>query len=348
MKSETIQNTEPQPIKPPLAWSGIDYAADRSWAFRLTPEDLAEIKVASDRLNELDLMFSEITPANFPLPALGPRLYRLRRELRGGSGFALIKGLDTDLFEEVEQRRIFLGIASHLGVSVSQSFRGDYLGNVMNYGEAGNERPYRRGGQLEMHRDPCDIVGLFCHRQAKWGGLSRVASAAQVWNIMLEERPDLLKPLLDGFRLYITKDDRTGDSPVTALPIPVFTTDPDGILHCTFIAELAASGVEKGGQTWAPLAQEALAYFEAITNREGVYLDMNIERGDMQFLNNRTTVHGRTDYEDWPEADRRRLMFRVWLMCPDWPQPATAVNQLLFGKTDRANGGVGRRELQMA
>ena len=277
------------------------------------------------------------------MPGLGPRLSALRRDLRAGRGFALVKGIDVSRHSEIDLRRIFLGISSYLGTSVSQSFRGDYLGDVMNYGEAGNERPYRRGGMLEMHRDPCDIVGLFCYRQAKSGGLSRVASAAAVWNIFIEERPDLLAPLLDGFRLYLTKDDRTGDSPVTARKVPVFTADPDGVLHCTFIAELAASGVKKGGEAWAPLAREALDFFDAVTRREGVFLDMNIQQGDMQFLNNRTTVHGRTDYEDWPQADRRRLMFRVWLMCPEWPQPETAVNRLMFGKTDRADGGVGRR-----
>ncbi len=332
-----------EPVAPPLAWSGTDYAHDRQWAWRLSPAELEELRVASVRLGERNLDFANITANDFPLPTMAPRLAEMRRGLRAGRGFELIKGIQVDDYSEIELRRIFLGISAHLGTSVSQSYRGDYLGDVMDYREPGNERPYRRGGLLEMHRDPCDIVGLFCYRQAKWGGLSRVTSVAQVWNLMLAERPDLLEPLLDGFRLYITKDDRTGDSPVTAKRIPVFTNDPDGILHCTYIAELARSGVSKGNETFHPKAEEALDYFEAVANREGVYLDMAIERGDMQFLNNRTTVHGRTDYEDWPEADRRRMMFRVWLMCPEWPLPDTAVNRLLFGKIDRAQGGVGRR-----
>ncbi|MCK9513215.1 MAG: TauD/TfdA family dioxygenase [Pigmentiphaga sp.] len=331
-----------RPIPAPLAWMGSHYARQRDWPLRLESAELAELEAACREVGRRGLAFADITARDFPLPTLGPRLARLRRELRDGSGFALIKGVPVDDYSEIDLRRIFLGIASHLGTSVSQSFRGDYLGDVMDYREPGNERPYRRGGLLEMHRDPCDIVGLFCFRQARHGGLSRVASAAQVFNIFLAERPDLLEPLLDGFRLYITRDDRSGDSPVTPR-IPVFTLDPDGLLHCTYIAELAASGVEKGGESWAPRAREALEVFEAIANRDDVHLDMAIERGDMQFLNNRTTVHGRTDYEDWPEAHRRRLMFRVWLMCPEWPQPATSVNRLLFGKTDRADGGVGRR-----
>ena len=80
-----------------------------------------------------------------------------------------------------------------------------------------------------------------------------------------------------------------------------------------------------------------------MANREGIFLDMAIEPGDIQFLNNRTTVHGRTDYAEWPEPEQQRVMFRLWLMCPDWPQPKTAVNRVLFGETDRADGGVPRR-----
>jgi hypothetical protein len=330
-------------IGSPLAWRGPEFARERDWAFTLSLAEIAELDRACASVTAANIGLPDISRDNFTLPTLGPRLAAMRSLLRTGCGFALIKGLDLDRYTEAEVRRIYLGISSYLGVSVSQSFRGEYLGEVMNYGEAGNERPYRRGGMLEMHRDPCDIVGLLCYRKAKSGGLSRVASAAAVWNVFLKERPDLLPALLDGFRLYLTRDDRTGESAVTALKIPVFTLDPDDLLHCTFIEELARSGVEKGGENWSPAGREALAFFDAVTQREDIFLDMNIERGDIQFLNNRTTIHGRTDYIDWPESERRRLMFRVWLMCPDWPQPVTSVNRLMFGKTDRADGGVGRR-----
>jgi hypothetical protein len=268
----------------------------------------------------------------------------LRHELRAGRGFVLVKGLAVERFDPALLRTIYVGMGTHLGIPVSQSFRGDYLGEVKDYREPGNERPYRRGGAIEMHRDPCDIVGLLCQRKAKAGGLSRIASAATVWNVFLAERPDLVPALLDGFRLYVTRDDRSSAPPLTPVRIPVLALDPDGPLHCTFIAELARWAVEKAGAEWPPGGPEALALFHDIANRESVYLDMAIEPGDIQFLNNRTTVHGRTDYEDWPEADRQRIMYRLWLMCPEWPQPATAVNRLLFGATDRADGGVPPRQ----
>ena len=53
------------------------------------------------------------------------------------------------------------------------------------------------------------------------------------------------------------------------------------------------------------------------------YLDMNIGEGDIQFLNNRMLLHGRTGYEDHREMARRRHLLRLWLRVPGWPtQPA--------------------------
>jgi hypothetical protein len=42
-------------------------------------------------------------------------------------------------------------------------------------------------------------------------------------------------------------------------------------------------------------------------------LDMMLLQGDMQFINNYTTLHARTEFEDFAEPERRRLMVRLWL-----------------------------------
>lgn len=332
-----------EPILGPMAWKGSYFSARGDWILRLAADEIAELEAAGRAVVARRLDFRDITPADFPLPRLAPALAALRPELRAGRGFVLVKGLSVERCDAALLRAIYVGMGTHLGIPVSQSYRGDYLGEVKDYREPGNERPYRRGGAINMHRDPCDIVGLLCYRKARTGGLSRVTSAATVWNAFLAERPDLVPVLLQGFRLYITQDDRNSPLPVTPVPIPVLTRDPDGPLHCTFIAELAQWAVEKAGEPWPKGGCEAIAFFHAVANREGVFLDMAIEPGDIQFLNNRTTIHGRTDYEEWPEPERQRIMFRLWLMCPDWPQPKTAVNRVLFGKTDRADGGVSRR-----
>jgi len=64
---------------------------------------------------------------------------------------------------------------------------------------------------------------------------------------------------------------------------------------------------------------EALDLFDELANSPQLYLDMEFEPGDIQFLNNRAILHGRTDYEDAPEIATRRHMLRLWLQMPSWP-----------------------------
>jgi alpha-ketoglutarate-dependent taurine dioxygenase len=49
----------------------------------------------------------------------------------------------------------------------------------------------------------------------------------------------------------------------------------------------------------------------------GNRLDLWLERGQIQILNNRVIVHGRTPYEDHQEAEQRRHLVRLWLRAGD-------------------------------
>lgn len=325
-------------ISGPMAWKGTDFGPRARWHFELQAEHLVEIEAAVRGLDGRGLALSEITKTDFPLATLGAELKVMNEILHSGRGFVLLTGIDVEKYSEDVLRQIFVGIGAHLGTSVSQSHRGDYLGDVIDRAEAGNERPYRRGGTISMHRDPSDIVGLFCNRNAKEGGLSRVASAATVWNAFLAERPELLQPLIDGFHFYRPTADRGAAPALTPTKLPVFAEDGDGQLHCSYIPELIRGASKHGAGELDARAVEALDFFEAVANREGIFLDMEFHPGDMQFLNDRTTVHGRTDYRDWPEMERKRHLFRLWLMCPEWPKPTVRLN--VFDQSDRAGGGI--------
>ena len=41
------------------------------------------------------------------------------------------------------------------------------------------------------------------------------------------------------------------------------------------------------------------------------------EPGDILFINNWVNLHRRTEFEDWPEPDRRRHIFRIWMSVPN-------------------------------
>jgi len=46
-------------------------------------------------------------------------------------------------------------------------------------------------------------------------------------------------------------------------------------------------------------------------------LDLWLERGQIQVLNNRAIVHGRTPYRDHDEPELRRHLVRLWLRAGD-------------------------------
>ncbi len=48
--------------------------------------------------------------------------------------------------------------------------------------------------------------------------------------------------------------------------------------------------------------------------------DFWMERGQIQILDNRIIVHGRTPYEDREEPEKRRHLPRLWLRAGDWRQ----------------------------
>ena len=58
---------------------------------------------------------------------------------------------------------------------------------------------------------------------------------------------------------------------------------------------------------------EAMNLFSKLALSKNFRLDMEFKRGDMQFLNNHCIVHSRTEYQDYPEIERRRHLVRMLL-----------------------------------
>lgn len=41
---------------------------------------------------------------------------------------------------------------------------------------------------------------------------------------------------------------------------------------------------------------------------------MELKQGDIQFVNNSVPLHARTSFEVWPEPERKRRLWRLWLV----------------------------------
>ena len=61
----------------------------------------------------------------------------------------------------------------------------------------------------------------------------------------------------------------------------------------------------------------ALELLLEVANDPKVYLAMDFRSGDIQLINNFTTMHARTAFEDWPDAATKRHLLRIWLCVPD-------------------------------
>ena len=138
-----------------------------------------------------------------------------------------------------------------------------------------------------------------CQRRAKEGGLSSVVSTMAVHDEIRRTRPDLLPILHRGFH-YAEREAADNPEGVSARPIPVFS-EHRGVLSCRFIRNPIETGAKRRGVPLTGPEQEALELMSALCAREDMRLDMMLEPGDMQFCNNYTTAHARTEFEDWPE-----------------------------------------------
>lgn len=333
-----------EPVGGPAAWKGpdIDYRRDDLHVF--TPGEIAEIDLALRHLTARGPVdFPEIRRETFPLGSLAGFLGRLGDRLRFGHGFVLLRGLPRDKYTADDIARIFYGLGAHIGRPTPQSHRGELLGNVIDVSDILDKpRGYLAGGKQRMHSDSCDVIGLLCLRAARSGGASRIASSVAVHDELIRTRPDLALALYQGMHYRrMELDGQFGAGMITS-PAPVAVYARRGAeVSSYYHVNYALRAADAGDAVLSALQREALEEMQRLASSERFYLDMSIGEGDIQFLNNRVTIHGRDDYVDHPELERRRHMLRLWLSMPDWP--AMPDNQIFHTSDDHARW-IRRRE----
>jgi len=84
------------------------------------------------------------------------------------------------------------------------------------------------------------------------------------------------------------------------------------------------SAVGFGGESMLSLEDRALLdLYNEIADSPDLYLDMDLEPGDVQLLSNHTVLHARTDYEDDPQPELKRHLLRLWISLPSRAPLAT-------------------------
>lgn len=333
----------PGAITGPAAWYGSDLQRrEAEWTRRFSGAELAEIDAAVRAFQAGGAPLARISPATFPLPALGPALAGVLRELLEGRGFALLRGLPVERYSREHQAIAYMGIGSHLGAARSQNAKGHLLGHVKDLGVDVTDpavRYYQTRRKLEYHTDSTDIVGLLCLKTAKSGGESYIASSMTVYNEVRARRPDLLPALFEPF-----PTDRRGEVPEGMQPwfdMPVFHWHA-GKLSCIYVRQYIESAQRLFPQARRLTREqfEAMDLMDALLNDPAIHLSMAFAPGDMQFLHNHQVLHSRNDFENWPEPGRHRHLLRLWL-APREGRPLPEVFAPRYGSvTPGDRGGI--------
>ncbi|MBV8790508.1 MAG: TauD/TfdA family dioxygenase [Pseudolabrys sp.] len=313
-------------------------AADR-WLVHLKPKEIAELEHAADAFLATTGDISAITKEQFSLPLFGPHLKELKETLIHGIGFEVIRGLPIEKYSQKFAATIFCGIGAHLGSARSQNAKGHLLGHVRDIGADAknpNTRIYQTSERQTFHTDSSDVVGLLCIREAMEGGESLLVSTAAIYNEMRRTRPDLAALLFDPIAT-----DRRGEVPEGQKPyleIPPLSWH-EGFLTGFYQRQYIDSAQRfPDAMRLTPAHVEALNLFDDLANDKRLHLSMKLQPGDMQFVYNHALLHDRTAFRDWPDANQKRHLLRLWLsVAGDRPLPDCF--QQRYGSIEIGNRG---------
>lgn len=291
-------------------------AGRTDWIYTLSDADIAALGDAVKRLrsaigNDADGLLG-VTPADIDLGTFSAPMSEVFHQLKDGRGFQLIRGMPVSGWDRLDLAIAYWAIGLQIGTPLSNNPDGDMIGHVTDMGldyDNPNHRGYQTSAHMLFHTDQCDVVSLLCLQTAQSGGRSKIVSAPAVHNEMIRRRPDLVAELTADMFWTRHGEVARGEDPWYKMAVfnylDGYLTTAGGYKH-----------IEKGhalpGNPPLTAAQKEAFALMAEVN-EDLHLSMEFEIGDIQLLNSHVTMHSRTSYEDWPDPDRRRLLWRLWL-----------------------------------
>ncbi|WP_454727217.1 MULTISPECIES: TauD/TfdA family dioxygenase [Cupriavidus] len=300
------------------AWTVDEVTRDTSWIYRLSDEEGAELLRVSRAGYVPGKPILDYRKDDFPLDRVLPPIAAAFKEVRDGRGMALVKGLPREAVSPEEFELMTWVIGLHFGVARPQDRTSSYLNKVKDVGVAYRSptgRGYSSNSQLDFHVDGSDIVLLSCYNQAPVGGMSMCTSSVKAFEVIEDERPDLARELLTGFPFSRNGEERQGEPAWVNAPIYGFE---DGQVFCVWNRNRVENAQKIAGVPALTGPQrEAIGYLDAVIRRPDLMLRMHLEPGDLQLLSNQTVLHSRTYFEDHPDDDKKRTLFRLWLAMPD-------------------------------
>lgn len=251
--------------------------------------------------------------ASAPVDGLTARLERALRTY----GFALLHSLAADGETALDARLEQLG--RRLGRIVQQSPRGELVEDVRDVSDLlaeKDDRGYRSGGELSPHSDPPTLIVLHCVAAARSGGESHLVNVASIADRLAADDPGPLDVLHGRFPAWRVEGEAGRAAGPHEHTIPVLA-ERDGVTSCVLYRPFTEKAALALGRPLTAEQVHALDAFDRHSHDPALSLRFRLAPGDTLVLHNRAVLHARTDYEDWPELERRRHLKRLWIDAPE-------------------------------
>jgi hypothetical protein len=312
---------QPMMVGSRAAWLAEDLHTDPGWIITLDEAARRDLLAAVRRARDPDRALFDYRRDDFDLGAAWRPIAAALEEVKRGRGVALLRGLPRDDVSEAEFELLTWAIGLHVGVARPQGKASHYVSAVRDAGTAyrtATGRGYSSSAELDFHTDSADIAVLACYNQAPSGGMSMVSSSVTAHNVVATERPDLAELLHGPFHFSRQAEQAPDETPFYANPIFDIA---DGLLCSKWNRNRLEQAQRLDGVPRIDAEQRAaLDALDDVLRRPELMHSMYLRPGDLQMVNNHTTLHARTDFVDDPDPARKRLLFRLWLAPPDSPR----------------------------
>ncbi|WP_433194505.1 TauD/TfdA family dioxygenase [Nocardia sp. CA-107356] len=306
-----------------LAWTRSDALATRSWSVAVGPEVLREFADYLATVTDPAALLDTVERGDVELPQLVTLAERLREQIFGRFGFAHLTGLDAGKFNGSELRLFYVLTCLHLGEMLTPYGR---LHDVFDRGydfRSTDVSVSKTRVRAPFHTDSTskrlfpNVFGLMCLRPAMHGGQSLLTSGCQAYRQIAETTPEHLPALFkDHYRNTVTPGDE--DTNIFDNAYPVFTW---GEFAAGPTLRYMRHWIETGyAKAELPIsAQDAAAFdrLDSVLEDEDNVLALDMAASEVIFFNNATVAHNRTEFTDFPEPERKRLLARAWLSVPE-------------------------------
>jgi alpha-ketoglutarate-dependent taurine dioxygenase len=239
---------------------------------------------------------------------------RTAAALATGHGLILLRGVPVAGHDRATLATLYTLMGRALGRPMPQNLEGETITDIRDTGEDPSDpdvRLYRTRAEQDFHTDGADVIGLLSLQTGRSGGASRIVSSVRVYQAVRDKRPDLAPLLLQPWFFRIPGAKARGLP--EALPRPIVTVAGDKVESFYIGWYIRNAQGLPGVPTLTDPQRELLALYEATANDPALYLDMDFQPGDVQWLRNCFVLHKRTAYEDHAEPERKRHLLRLWL-----------------------------------